>query len=981
MRLLRIAFPFALFFFSCLSARSAENLASILNDYTVSHWNEDNGLTSGFVFAITQDTNGYIWLGTATGLVRFDGVRFVSSQSLGLQIPAAHITALHFARDGSFWIGFQLPSGPQNSYIIRIRNGLATNYGRADGINFGIFSLVETRDGSIWAGTSQRTGLLRFRSGHWERLTLFPESESATGSLLEDSRGNLWIGTQSGISYSRAGIGSFEPVDKFGPSQEMAEDRAGNIWTTSLDGFRQIGKPDDRVAALPKGDGLRLLVDQSNALWIATLDHGLWRYDLSQPNNGGRVQIITPVNGLATNIVRALFEDRERNIWIGTANGLYKLSPRTAISIASTAYVNTLNITPDGAVWLGTNHGLARIDSASGREARSLQEFSGLRITATNIDRNGTLLVAAEDRVYRLSGGRITQVDLPKRFFRQIMSLATDVHDNLWLADFYLGLFKWDGKQLVACPMPHTQLVQPTSVLADATGRVLVGYSGSELAVIEPDGTLRQYSSGISGGHGMTSIFEDRDNTVWFGSINGLSRLRNDQFETLDSRSGIPAIDLFGSLQDNEGYLWCASAAGIIRLDSREVDAAISDRRHKIAYHVLTPVLGTAGTPWAWRGYPSIAKGRDGRLWFVTSGGVTVVDPSKVHDESVPQPRIESVAVNDRLLDPSPQMRLPPHVSRIQIDYTLLTFISPGATHFRYKLEGFDLDWHDAGTERQALYTNLPPRSYRFRVMASGEGSPSNSSEAVWGFAVAPAYYQTVWFYTICTCAVALALWLAWRMRVRQLQSRLALIFAERSRIGSELHDILLQGLFGLRLQLDDLSAKVEPSTPKSSLIVGRLTSIRRQIDEFVRETRDAVWQLRLRNTDGDDLGASLQKIAERATSGTGILAEVNISGVPFLCDSKMREQLLSIAREAINNACRHGRPRQIRIALQYRKKEVDVRISDDGRGFDLQQQDSNLGHFGLSIMQERAKSLGAQFKIASAIGKGTQIELLVPLS
>jgi signal transduction histidine kinase len=421
-------------------------------------------------------------------------------------------------------------------------------------------------------------------------------------------------------------------------------------------------------------------------------------------------------------------------------------------------------------------------------------------------------------------------------------------------------------------------------------------------------------------------------------------------------------------IDDDEGHLWLGVRAGIVRISPAEFDSPTGESR-RIRYALYDASDGLRGdlVP---LGYPGVVRTPDGTLWFVTTDGLAVVDPHRLSKTRLAPPvAIEGVIADERQVEPLAGLPLPPLTSILRVDYTALSFAAPAHVHFRYRLDGFDNQWVDAGARRQAFYTNLPPRRYRFRVTAE------NESGADWEFSIRPTFYQTAWFYAACTMLSLLAGWAAWRARVGQVRRGFTLVLAERARIAREIHDTLLQSLVGVAVQFTALSTELE-SSPVSAK--EHLTKLRRQIEIYIREARRSIWDLRSPTLDARDLAAALRLTGEQMIGDTPLRLEFRVSGTPRRCSPRVEEQLLRIGQEAISNAVRHAQATSVLVELAYGDRSMLLRIVDDGRGFDPEDPGSQV-HWGLAIMNERAQLIGARLEIVSRPGRGTRIELVVP--
>lgn len=437
-------------------------------------------------------------------------------------------------------------------------------------------------------------------------------------------------------------------------------------------------------------------------------------------------------------------------------------------------------------------------------------------------------------------------------------------------------------------------------------------------------------------------------------------------------RGGVSSI-----VEDAEHDLWLSSGAGIVFIRRSEIERARATPTYQPEVSVFDAADGLAGMPISFGGASTTAA-RDGRLWFVTGRGLTSLDPMLLKRVHRPvSVKVERVTVDDRDMPTKGAPTLPAQSGRLAIDFTALDLSAPLRIRFRYRLEGFDADWIDAGTRRQAFYTHLPPRSYRFRVAAmNGDGTWNEAPEAL-AFSIAPMFYQTAWFGLLCALSFALVAWAAWQMRVRRIRRQFALLIGERARLSRELHDTLLQSLVGVALQFDAVSSTLEPASPAAQ----QLVRMRKQVEEYIRETRRSIQNLRTPQLDERDLATAIRESAERAIAGGDVDLEFTLHGEPSITPMPAREPLAKICHEAVRNAVRHARANRVRVELRYDPGAVVLRVADDGQGFDPSSPGlgERAGHYGLVSMRERAEQVGGEFLLQSARHGGTVIEARVP--
>jgi signal transduction histidine kinase len=382
-----------------------------------------------------------------------------------------------------------------------------------------------------------------------------------------------------------------------------------------------------------------------------------------------------------------------------------------------------------------------------------------------------------------------------------------------------------------------------------------------------------------------------------------------------------------------------------------------------------------AGTPIA-EGAKTSVLAADGTLWFSTSGGATLVDPARVGaSPPLPPIRIESVAADAQRFVPETRVFEPSSASHVHVGFNALTMTDPTRIRFRYRLDDYDHGWVDAGTSREASYINLPPGQYRFVVEATN-GDGVWKTGATTDFGIAPMFYRTTWFYALCAVLVAAAVTGAWRLRVGQVRRQFALVLGERIRMSREIHDTLLQGLAGLALEIDDLSHNLDGARPGAQ---HRVLAMRRRVEAYLREARLSIWDMRTPQVAARDFPQALREVGERAIGDRPVRLDLVINGEPQRCPARVKEQLLLIGQEAVNNAVRHGHPTRVDFELDCDEHRTRLRVSDDGQGFDPDDAEA-IGHYGLRGMRERAEQVRGTILIDSSPGRGTRVEATVPI-
>ncbi len=478
----------------------------------------------------------------------------------------------------------------------------------------------------------------------------------------------------------------------------------------------------------------------------------------------------------------------------------------------------------------------------------------------------------------------------------------------------------------------------------------------------------------------ITALYLDSEGVLWIGAEGGgLNAFSGGKFVRFPAFLGLPQV-IYGIAEDPDGKLWMSSNAGIFCVSRKELLAW--QRRPSIAPAVMSYGAsdGLRIDQSSGGGHPAIWRAQDGALWFATVKGAALLRASAARVNSLPVPVVvESVSVDDRAFDPADLSAIAPGHSRVSFEYAGLSFIAPQKIRFRYKLEGLDRDWIDAGTRRIAYYTNLPPRSYRFRVLARNNEGVWNERGASLAFRVEPHFYQTVWFDTLSLAALALLAWSVYRWRVRQVEAQFAAVLQERNRIAREIHDTLAQGFAGVSLQLELVSRLLASSTEAAR---EHLDEARVLVRTSLSEARRSIWDLRSQSAENRDLAARISKIAQQVASPGQAKVKLHVRGAYRPLAPKVEDELLKIAQEAVTNAVRHADAEHIDIELAFEAKKMRMTIADDGQGFTHQPNSSGPdGHFGLRGMRERAEAIDADLQLQSSAGKGTTVSVETPVS
>jgi signal transduction histidine kinase/ligand-binding sensor domain-containing protein len=963
-----------------------------ISQYAHKSWRVREGFTRSAISSIAQTSDGYLWLGTEFGLRRFDGVRPVEWQPpKGQHLPANRIFSLLAARDGTLWIG-------TSKGLASWKGGKLMQYPELAGQPIRA-AIIEDHEGTIWAGglpSSPPARLCAIKNGGVHCFGEGGPLENGVSGLYEDRSGNLWAGVRNGLWRWQPGPPKFYPSPAPGAAgggiQGLAEGDDGALLFGPRNGIRRVVGDATEVYALPGAErefiALRLLRDGADNLWIATADAGLVHV------HRGRTDVFAQAQGLSGDFVTALFTDREGTIWAGSDGGLDSFREFAAPTISlnqglSNASILSVLADRDGSVWLSTRRGLNRWHNGqitvfgdgllNGNYAGSMFQDRHGRVWASTLREFGYLDNNRFVPVKSVPGGAV-------------YSINEDIAGNLWIANKDRGLIELPADGNARPPTPWTELghKDPAMTLAaDPSGHGLwVGFNQGGIVHFADGRILASYTSanGMVDGR-VNGLRFDGDGTLWADIEGGLGRLKNGHVATLTGRNGLPCDSVHWSLEDSDHSFWLYTTCGLLRIVRTELDAWAAavdknDAGRTVHFTVFDISDGVRSQDEPGGYTPHAAKSLDGKIWFLPSDGASVVDPHHLpRNGLLPPVQIESVKVNGKELAPAAGLALSHQNNDIEIDYTALSLRVPERVRFRYLLEGKDTAWQDVGTRRQAYYDGLEPRNYRFRVMACNNDGLWNETGAAWEFSIVPAFYQTIWFQALCVLTTGGLIWSAFRFRLRQMSARINLLYnerlAERTRIARDLHDTLLQSLAGVSLQLHGIAKQAVTAPEKTPSLIDR---VRQQVDAAFREARMKVYNLRSPALEGQGLAEALSDFTERLGPMATARCGLTVTGEPRPCTPEIEEELLRIAQEAANNANRHAQASEIRIALEYSGGSLKLSISDDGRGFDLEEGYRKTGHWGLKNMQERAAHMRGKCTVTSAAGRGTRVEVYVPL-
>jgi signal transduction histidine kinase/ligand-binding sensor domain-containing protein len=982
----------AIWLLGCVLSGQALEPSTQLASYGRQTWVMENGLPQNTVQALVQSGDGFVWLGTEVGLVRFDGNSFqVFDRNSKPALPGNDIRCLLATMDRALWIG-------TSEGLARWKDGKMTAFSTRDGLpGNGIRALVETGDSVLWAWTDG--GLAQRNSaGHFVDVT------GATGlpataitAVTTDGVGRLWVTShESVVSYMQ---GRWE---KPALQQQLAPvfPKDGALFFRAFKGGAAVASAGTAeilrrgtvIATLTEGKELpgsriqTMFQDHEGGFWFGT-NAGLARW------SDGKVQLLPVTDPLATASVLSLMEDREGNLWVGTETGglhilrdqrFRTMSAREGLSSDATTAVVEDN---SGTLWVGTNGAGLNAVHRSAEGPGTVKTYSvrdGLLsdvILSLAAAPDGDIWVGTPDGLNRIHAGAIasfTSADgLPDDFIR---SLLADADGSVWIGT-RRGLTHWANPESGIATAKMETFTQANGLGSDLVGSMARDSHGdlwvatfAGLSRLH-DGKILNYTTanGLSS-NVITALLPRGTGTLLIGTQDRGWNVWDGQKITAAQGNSVGEQDqtsIHAILDDGRGHLWFATGNGIARCNTGTMGACT----HWIEFGAAD---GLRSRETAINSHPSAWRSRDGYLWFATPKGLVEVDPAHFPINDVPPPvTLERFAVDD--ID-QPQrgaafsVLVPAGHVHFQFDYAGLSFTAPQKVRYRYMLEGFDRDWTEAGARHSAYYTNIPPGRYTFRVQAANNDGLWNIDGAALAFELRPHFYQTIWFFALLLALSAGIVVALLRLRLRRAEGEFRAVLGERSRIAREIHDTLAQGYVGISVQLEVLSELLRMS--KVEAAAKQLDLTRGYVREGLADARQSIWALRSQDSGETTLPVRLRRMVE---AEHGLEASFSIFGAYRPLPTGTEREILRVAQEAIHNVSKHAGARQLTVQLDYGPAAIALEVRDDGRGFAAEAEpESPTGHFGLTGMRERAAAIGGKLDVTSEPNAGTTVRLEV---
>lgn len=963
------------------------------SDFLITNWRTEDGFPHSSVNSLAQTRDGYLWIGTYVGLVRFDGARFVHFSAANLpQLGPGRVSKLFEDRDGVLWIGLE------SGRLLALKDGeTRMHLPNSDPPNQAIIAMVQDRAGTIWLQTSFGSlGRLTADSVEFVAAT-GPLNHRPSLALLVDDTGVLWVGTKDGLKVWHEGRlitppGMIETPNQ--PLDAFALAREGGLWTLQDGRLKKIRDGETFLETVTPagftGPGVELLEASDGRLWLAAGDGGLFCRERS-----GAWQAITPELGLQGGN-KALCEDREGNLWRGGfGSGLARLRPRlfTAHELPATEqdrYATSVSADDAGNVWALFNaHTLGGVEAGS--QALQFWQPPELPQSFRTIfhDRAGSLwLGTGNGLIYRRHNGQfISEFQVPQSS-DYVSAFFKDSKSNLWVG-FTGGAgvgFMPQGDPSQWRVVEGLSFPDVRCIAEAADGAMWFGthYGG---AFRWQDGKWTRFSGrdGLPSDY-VRSLHADTDGTMWLATISGLCRWREGKFTTITTKHGLWHNSLSHITDDERGNLWFSSFGGVFRVSRQQLNEFTEGRHASIQCIGYGRNDGLLALECPGGFQPAGTKTPDGRLWFPTVSGVVRVAPQEIKENTLPPPVwIEEVTVDGKLnpiRHADTALKIGPGKRRFDFRFTALSLSSPEKVRFRHKLVGLDDDWSPADNQRTVTYSYLPPGPYTFRVTAcnnDGVWSPEGHSLLL---NIQPFFWQTWWFQSgaalLLIAAVAFPVrrverWKA-RLRLERLEQQHA-VEHERSRIAKDIHDDLGANL----TQIVFLSQRVEDTSQDPQEVERWIKLIPSTARRTIQSLDEIVWAINPKHDSLESLANYLSQFAQEHLTLAGVRCVLDVPTVlPSIeLNAELRHNLLLAAREALQNVATHAAATETRVTLQLDETGLTIVIADNGCGFDLRRV-SHDGN-GLPNLRRRLEDICGCADIMSQPGSGTTVRLTVP--
>ncbi len=970
-------------------------------------WQTDDGLPGNVVVGVAQTADGFLWVATENGLARFDGLRFQEAASGAPAPPGSKTVTLLADSRGRLWLGEE--TSTLGGAVVCLEAGRTRVFPQDDGSSDRpVDGMVEDGEGAVWTTSN---GLVR--RIHEGRVRSLTDKEGLVGSgrvrLARDGRGHLWFAKEFQVGVYREGM--FRTLLTLSqPHWVLSGAKSGGVWIgegTRVLKYTGEGEPQnlgELAVSRPEVVPTVIFEDRRGRLWVGTEKAGLFLY-----NGSGFDEVARPSHGILQ-----LADDREGNLWAGTrGGGLVRVRPRAyELEVLGSGHssegMRSVCQDADGTLWAVTLSGrLARKEGPSWRFLSAEDGWFAPEATCVTAAPEGGIWVGTFNGMHGWRAGE-------ERLITQADGLASGVVNALLTTpsgDVWIGTVSPNAVQRLRAGRFQTftlpQILGPYSSLAvDAAGRVWAATQGGVLARVDHETLVDETPMTLGVTHPIGSLCATPDGSLWIGYCGrGVGRLMQGRFTRFDRQQGLPDDFVNYVLEDGHGRLWFAANRGLFSVAEKEFESVAEGRQERMHPAVYGREEGSPALQGSTFYWPAVLRSADGRLWMPAGSGLVVVDTDPLMANREPPPVvIERVVVDGRtvaaydagegtegtnsiapleLHQPGACLRLPPGAGQIDLEYTGLSFMASRNVAFKYRLDGLDQTWVEAGSRRVAYYSHLPPGGYRFKVMACSNDGVWNEEGKTLAITVLPYFWQTAWFLWLSLAGFAAGVggvtWFVARQRDRRRIERMERLHAlerERSRIARDIHDDLGSNLTRIAW-LSEL-ARADKTLPDKVEIHSR--KIGGYARQMVTSLDEIVWAVNPCNDTLQNLAQYLTHMAHESLGPTSVSCRLEIpSNLPVaVLPAEIRHDLFLAAKEALHNILKHAAASEARIRLALADGVLTLAIEDDGRGFDPAAPSS--GRHGLRNLRQRIENLGGRFQCESAAGCGTRLTFTLKL-
>ena len=951
-----------------------------VSQYVHDQWGETKGFVGGAIYAIAQSADGYLWIGTERGLVRFDGSNFtLIKRTLSDEFSIGPVRGLISDSDGNLWIFLE------GARILLYHDGKFEDiYTRFDlqGMTVTASSL-DYQYRILFAGQGTRT--LRYDHKQFETVVGAKENPGTVLSLAATRDESVWLGTrENGLFRSQKGrVSQVAPELRNSKINCLASPRNGGLWIGTDDGVYLLEVGATKPFALTSLKGLQVLTmttDHDNNLWVGTM-HGVIRV-----TSFGTVSFDL-FDRKTVHEVRAIFEDPDGDIWFGGPQGVERLRNGMLTSYSAADGLpavggGPIHIDSQDRVWFapisggiylmeaghanpitlaGLDHDVVYSISGGGNEVWFGRQHGGLTVLTESGD-------SFSARTYTTSDGLAQN---------SVYSVRRSRDGAVWAGTVSAGVSRLNGGRL-------TNYSDADGLPSNSVNSIVEGFDGT-IWVATPNG-LASYSNAhwknYAARDGLPSlsvraIFEDPMHNLWIGTPGGLSYLSSGKIKVPDNLPEILREQILGIAEDSMGYLWFTTSDHVVRVNRERLLAGSLLETDIQSFEAEDGLTGAEGVSRD----DTLVADHAGRIWLSLSSGLSMADPNITLRNSGPVAvRIESVSAGGRQFDTQRTIKIPPGIQSITLKYGGTNLFTPERIRFRYKLDGSGQGWSDIVASRQVVFSNLGPGSYNFRIVASSSIGLWNGAETNIPFVIEPAFWQTLWFRVACFVVLLAALWTIYILRLRHVTTLLHLRhqerLSEREDIARDLHDTFFQAVQSLFLRLHTASRNLPEHIP----VRQALEEVLNDSDRVMSEGREMFLDVPKKEFGERDFAQLIAGYCAEFATAHPIEYKVQVDGQPRSLNPLVTAELTKIAREAIYNAFRHSKAKAIEVEITYGKKEMRLRVRDNGQGFEPRLSQANSGHLhlGLQNMRKRAEKLDAEFRLWSRLGSGTELEVIL---